>query len=166
MAYQSQGEVTVQPTQSGYIRLADAHSPSPELGRLWAKAWTRDVTMLTQAGQQLLSLKIPTQKPWSDDYQQYLQVRTQLSRNAQPAMTRHPDLAVGQSVASPVSGGRLKKSEKIRPFVCLHCFAGSTKLRGVERHFKIFHPLLSADQYASSFVDERGFQQICQSSQK
>ena len=162
MAYQLQEEVAVQPVQSGHIHSdsfqpAIVHKPSPNFKGQWATAWARSTQMLArQTGREQLNFSRPTQMPWSGDYRRYSQVKIELSKSAQPALTRDPDLAVEQPAAPPISKKRLDKTEKTsRPFVCLLCGAGMTKLRGVERHFMKFHPPLSEDQYVSCFIDER-----------
>ena len=152
----------MQPVQSGHIRSysfqpADVHNPSPNFIGWWAAARAHSVQMLArQTGQEQLSFSRPTQMPWSGDYRRYSQVKIELSQSAQPALTRDPDLAVGQPAAPPVAKKRLDKTGKTsRPIVCVICGAGMTKLRGVERHFMKFHPSLSEDQYVSLFIDER-----------
>ena len=152
----------MQPVQSRHVRSdfvqpADVHKPSPDFKGQWATVWARSVQMLArQTGQEHLSFSRPTQMPWSGDYRRYSQVKIELSKSAQPALTRDPDLAVEQPAAPPVSKKRLDKTGRTsRPIVCLLCSARMTKLRGVERHFMIFHPSLKDDQYVSFFIDER-----------
>lgn len=152
----------MQPVQSGYVHSgsvqpANVHNPSPDFKGRRAAAWVRSSQMhAQQMGQEQLSLSLPTQMPWSRDYQRYLQVKRQLSESAQPAPTRGLDLAVEQPAAPPVSTKRLNKTAKTsRPIVCLLCRTRMTKLRGLERHFLKFHPSLTEDKYVSLFIDER-----------
>ncbi len=152
----------MQPVQSRHVRSdsvqpPDVHKSSPDFSGQWATVWARSVQMLArQTGQEQLSFSRPTQMPWSDDYRQYSRVKIELSKSAQPALTRDSDLAAEQPADPPVSKKRLDKTAKTsRPIVCLLCGAGMTKLRGAERHFMKFHPLLSEDRYLSCLIDER-----------
>lgn len=152
----------MQPVQSGHVHSdsvqpAIVHKPSPNFKGQWVTARAHSVQMLArQTGREQLSFSRPTQMPWSGDYRRYSQVKIELSKSAQPALTRDPDLAVEQPAAPPAAKKRSDKTGKTsRPIVCLLCGVGMTKLRGVERHFMKFHPSLSEDQYVSLFIDER-----------
>ena len=153
----------MQSIQPSHTRSADARCPSTTMRR--PVIWARRVEMFVQVGQQHLSVNLTPQKPWSDDYHRYWQAKKQLSDGVQPGPTNSFDQSIGrQSVEFILSERPINPPSISKPLICLLCFTRSSKLRGVERHFKRCHPSLKEDQYVSSFIDERNAPCIYQSS--
>lgn len=153
----------MQSIQPSHMRSADVRCPSVTMRR--SVTWARSVAMFAQVGQQQLSLHLPTQKPWSGDYQRYAQAKKQLSDCVQSGPTNSFAHSIERQASAFILSERpLEPPVMSKPLVCLLCFGRSTKLRGVERHFMRCHPWLKEDQYVSSFIDERNPPRIYQSS--
>ena len=155
--------VIVQSIQPSHTCSADVRCPSATMRR--PVTWARSVAMFAQVGQQQLSLKLPTQNPWSGDYHRYRQAKSQLSCGLRPGSTNSFARSIERQVLEfRLSGQKIDPPSMPKPLICLLCSTRLTRLRGVERHFMRCHPWLQEDQYVSSFIDERNPPRIYQSS--
>lgn len=82
--------VTVSPIHTNHVKSAELHDSSRGLKR---PAWVRSVEVFALVGEGILKRWAPEKQPWSSDYSQYLQVKSQLLEGASLASNRRTESA-------------------------------------------------------------------------